>query len=119
MDDRRIEETLRELWRPEPPEGMRERVLRRSRQELERRRDSRTVWRFALRKSAFAALALAVVLAVNVSDHYRQERMSALTQATYAEALPGGLLRQRRDMEKLLAQYAPDYRPVENGGERL
>lgn len=116
MDDRNIEEMLRRSWQPEPPEGMRERVLRRSRQEPER---GRPTWRFLLRKPVFAALALAVVLAVNVSDHYRQARMSALTHATYAKPLPGDLLRQRREMEKLLAQYAPDYRPVENGGEQL
>jgi len=116
MDDRRIEEMLRRSWQPQPPDGMRERILRRSRQELERRRP---IWRFALRRPVFAALALAVLLAVNVSDHYRQARISAMTEVGGAKTVPGGLLRQRRDMEKLLVQGFSDRWTTQEGGERL
>ena len=119
MDDRNIEEMLRRSWQPEPPEGMRERVLRRSRQEIARRSGKRPIWGFVRPGPVFAAIALAIVLLANVSDYYRQGRLCAMTQCADAGAIPGDLLRQRRDMEKLLVQGISEHWAAEEGGERL
>lgn len=73
MDDRRIEEMLRESWTPTPPDGMRERILRRTREELLSRRSAPGRWKLAL-----ATIGLLVVLVTGVSDHARQTRLTAM-----------------------------------------
>jgi len=105
MDDRHIEEMLRESWKPEPPEGMRERVLRRARQELAR--SGRPVigisrWRFAA-----ASLALLAILLTGLSDAARQSRLSAMMDGASSPKITasyeGSWLGWHRELKKSLA----------------
>ncbi len=108
MDDKRMEGMLRESWSSEPPDGMRERVLRRARAELSRAtRPAIFQW-----KPLLATLAIIVVLVTNVSDHCRQSRMTAMmggeSLKITAPLDPASLLLQRRAVEGLLAQVPTD-----------
>ena len=120
MDDRRLEELLRDSWSPLPPEGMRERVLRRSREELARRRP-RIAWLVGW-KPALAAVAVLFVLMMNISDYATSRRIAALTDGVTtkitAPAGPDTMLRQRMEMAELLAQ-APASRTDSLKGENL
>jgi len=102
MDDKRIEELLRESWSPKPPDGMRERVLRRSREELRQSRPTKLGWR-----PIFATIAIVMVLATGISDHYRQVRLANLMDGASprlsAPFDPSGLLKQREEIASLLA----------------
>ena len=103
MDDKRIEELLRESWSPKPPEGMRERVLRRSREELRQTRPTRIGWR-----PIFATIAIVMVLGTGISDHCRQVRLAELMDGASPTKMsapfdPSSLLKQRQQIESLLA----------------
>jgi hypothetical protein len=83
MDDKRIEDMLRESWTPMEPEGMRDRVLRCSRQELPcnphhvsrgRLRSAVPYW-----KAGLVALGVLIILLSNVAESARQNRISAMT----------------------------------------
>ena len=118
MDDRRIEEMLRTSWKPESPDGMRERVLRRARGELANSR--RPVLGMSRWKFALASLGLLVILLANISDHARQIRLSAtmhgspLTKMTASHTGKSGLLTWRRQIERSLA-LAPTGAGLING----
>ena len=104
MDDKRMEEMLRESWSPEPPDGMRERVLRRARAELgQPTRPAIFQW-----KPLLATLAIVIVLLTNISDQCRQSRMTAMMDSESLKITapldPASLLLQRRAVEGLLAQ---------------
>jgi hypothetical protein len=102
MEDKKIEELLRESWSPRPPDGMRERVLRRSREEIARTRPSYLGWR-----PVFATIAILMVFATGISDHFRQERLSRLMDGASPKMSapfdPSSLLKQRQQIESLLA----------------
>jgi hypothetical protein len=78
MDDRRIEDLLRESWKPEPPDGMRERVMERAKPELTRG----WFWfpRFSIPRwqLGFAAAVLLIVAGLSVSNSAREARLAAL-----------------------------------------
>lgn len=81
MDDKRIEDMLRGSWQPEPPDGMRERIMNRARRELRRpliRFPRLAVPRWQL---GFAATALAVVVACNLVGAAQESRIAALVQS--------------------------------------
>ena len=78
MDDKHIEDMLRDSWSPEPPEGMRERVLGRARQELPARRAGWGLLGMSGWKLAFASLCLLTILVSNLADSARQVRLAAL-----------------------------------------
>lgn len=108
MDDKRMEEMLRESWSPEPPDGMRERALRRARAELGRAtRPAIFQW-----KPLLATLAIVIVLLTNISDHCRQSRLTAMMDSESLKLTapldPASLLLQRRAAERLLAQVPTD-----------
>jgi len=78
MDDKQIENLLRESWKPDPPDGMRERVLRNSRQALAKEQSGRSLglishWRFAL-----LGMSILLILLMNLSDYSRERRLSAI-----------------------------------------
>lgn len=102
MNDKKIEELLRETWSPKPPEGMRERVLRRSREELRQSRPTKLGWR-----PMFATIAILMVLGTGISDHYRQVRLARLMDGASPKMSapfdPASLLKQRQQIESLLA----------------
>jgi len=78
MDDKHIEDMLRDSWSPEPPEGMRERVLGRAREELLARKAGRGLRGINGWKLAFASLALFAILVSNLVEYARQERLAAM-----------------------------------------
>ena len=77
MEDKQFEEMLRESWSPEPPEGMRERVLRRSRRELPAR-SRRPLFGMFRWRPMLAVTAVVLILLMGVSEHQRGQRLTAL-----------------------------------------
>lgn len=72
MDDKRIEQLIRESGVLEMPDGMRERVLRRSFNELPKKRAIIQYW-----KPILACAAILFVIFANVSDTMVQERLAS------------------------------------------
>lgn len=108
MNDKRIEDMLRKSWSPEPPEGMRDRVLRGSRQKNGdgcRRFQFTLTWRGAL-----VGLGLVLVFVANTSDGTTQSRLTEMTHAgpTSSCALvaqsPLTLGQWRRGVDELLSR---------------
>lgn len=113
MDDRQIENMLRDSWDPQPPDGMRERVLRRAQEQSARSRSGRPILGTARWKLALAGLGIAVVLLGNISDYARQSRIAQMMDGVSSTGVAVGersLLEQRREIEKLLAQALVDDR---------
>ena len=105
MDDSRIEEMLRESCSRATPEGMRERVLGRAREELARGRAGRRPWILNW-KPALAALAVLIIMSANVSDALRQSRLDAMMDGMSTQMTPvqmESLRSKRRAIEDLLA----------------
>lgn len=75
MDDKRVEQLLRESWNPDPPDGMRERVLDKASRQASRR------WtlREHSRQAATVAASLLVVLLTGLSDRARQARLASMS----------------------------------------
>lgn len=113
MDDKHVENMLRDSWDPQPPDGMRERVLRRAHEQSARSRSARPILGTARWKLALAGLGIAVVLLGNIADYARQSRMAQMMDGVSAARAAVGkrsLLEQRREIEKLLAQALVDSR---------
>ena len=109
MDDKRIEDVLRESWQPEPPDGMRDRVLRTARQELTRAH--RPLARVLRWRPLLASLAAVIVLLTNIADHRVQTRLAALTDGhskTITAPVNRDFLRQRREIADMLALSPAD-----------
>jgi len=116
MDDKRMEGMLRESWSPEPPDGMRERVLRRARAELgQPTRPAIFQW-----KPLLATLAIVIVLLTNISDQCRQSRLAAMTDGFSHQRMTapqgGYWLQRRKEIEKSLA-LAPEDGSFFDGSE--
>lgn len=75
MNDLHIEELLRQSVHPEPPDGMRERVLRNARLQLEPQPRWRALFGW---KPALAMLALLVVTLTSLDEHARSVRLAAI-----------------------------------------
>ena len=109
MDDKRIEDMLRESWKPEPLDGMRDRVLRASRQELVHA--DRPLARVLRWKPLLASLAAVIVLLTNIADRQVQTRLAALTDGhsrTITAPVNRDFLRQRRETADMLALTPAD-----------
>ena len=110
MDDKRIEDMLRESWKAEPPDGMRDRVLRTARQELTRA--DRPLARVLRWKPLLASLAVGIVLLTNIADHRVQTRLAALTDGHSTTNITAPVnrdfLRQRREIADMLALSPAD-----------
>ena len=124
MDDRRIEELLRDDWQPQPPDGMRERVMNRARGELLRERSRPTILGMNRWSAVLAALGIVLIILTNVSDHARHSRIAAMMGSdTHRMAAPHPdgktLFELRRELDDLLASLPQNYRPSTalNGGE--
>ncbi len=105
MDDKRIEQLLRDSWSPEPPDTMRERVLARARQQTAQRRAPF----FGLRRwqAALVAASLLLVLSAGLSDHARQVRLASVrggtvSRETQVAACPQTLGRLYLEMNRML-----------------
>ena len=102
MNDKQIEELLKESWSPRPSEGMRERVLRRSREELRQSRPTKVGWR-----PVFATIAIVMIFATGISDHCRQMRLARMMDGASPKMSapfdPSSLVKQRKQIESLLA----------------
>ena len=86
MEDREIEELLRESWQPEPPEGMRDRVISRAKRELGRR----ILWfpRLVIPRwqVGLAVAALVIVIACGISNTARENRLASLESSEYPQS---------------------------------
>jgi hypothetical protein len=110
MDDKRIEDMFRESRQPEPPDGMRDRVLRAARQELVRsRRPGIHLLRW---KPLLASLAALIVLLTNIADQHVQTRLAVLTdghsKTNITAPVNRDFLRQRREIADMLALNPAD-----------
>lgn len=108
MDDRRIEEKLRESLSPSDETMVR--VERRARQELHSRK-TRPAFRFLALKPMLAAAAILIIIFGNISDHHCRAEISAMMNGSGSKTMSpmniNNLLAHRRNTEKLLAQL-PD-----------
>ena len=78
MNDEQVEKVLKESWSASPPEGMRERVLRRASAEAARRQ-MHPPWLAANRwRLALAGVWIGLVLLCGWQDQARQARIAAL-----------------------------------------
>lgn len=77
MDDRHVEDLLLKSWTPRTPDGMRDRTLRRARQELARKQPAPL---FILRnwKLALACIGILIVVLLGISDNARSQRLAAV-----------------------------------------
>ncbi|MEN6356912.1 MAG: hypothetical protein ABFD83_07500 [Armatimonadota bacterium] len=75
MDDRQIEDMLRKSWQPEPPNGMRERVITKAKLELTKHRQERSLGVMRLWKTALVAAIVLFVIIAWVGDSARQNRI--------------------------------------------
>ena len=89
---------LLDAWEPEPPDGMRERVLRKA---LEKKSPKAAKWRFAL-----AAIGIFIVLVMNFLNFRVQARITAMTGGG-TDMVPSltiaRILEHMRDMDKAFA----------------
>ena len=109
MDDRRIEKMLRESWSPEPPNGMKQRIIQRNREELARQRSRRPAFRISRWKPLLASMAILFVILANVSDRAAQSRLAKMMDGRPANsaitpcAAEGGLFARHRELRRMLA----------------
>ena len=120
MDDNRVEETLRESWKPEMPDGMRERVLRAAREELLRVERPRV--RYLRWKPLLASVAIVVALSTNIAAGRMESRIAKMTDG-YPITAPanGDFLNHRRELATMLALKPSDGRDAKQtiGDETL
>lgn len=116
MDDKRMEETLRESWQLETPDGMRERVLRSARQGLLSANSPRV--RVPRWKPLLAGIAVAIVLSTSIANYQVEARLAALTDGHPTTSITSpagdGFFRHRREIARMLALTPADAR----GGEQ-
>lgn len=106
MNDRRLEQMIRDALDFHPPEGMRERVLRAARTQL---REGGQARRYRVRGRILAWAAAAFVVVSFGLDGVRQERIAYMTsRSETAETVPGWA-EMRRQTEMLLVH-------LESGG---
>jgi len=104
MDEREVEQSLREAWRIDPPDDMLSRILARAEVETARPR-ARAMGRLRL---AFTCALLLVLILAHGSEMVSRNRIAALTgDGTSSISAPlrdhSPLLKMRRDMERMLA----------------
>lgn len=126
MEDRRIEDLLRQSWNPEPPEGMRERVLRRGREELSRKRChwwgmSPFTW-----KLVFASVGVVLVVFSFVAEVVRESRIHSLSNGLPPARVictehPGNLLERRKSIDYyiVIASLGTGATTCQNGDDSL
>ena len=103
MDDRRIEEMLKESLSPSDETMVR--VERRARQELSRKRAGRWIANW---KTVLASIAILIIIFGNISDYRCRAEIIAMTNGADSKITAplnaDSLLAQRRQMEELLTQ---------------
>ena len=104
MDDKHIEDLLRNTLRATPPEGMWDRTLRLVRQQPSSRHTSgMSRWTVV-----FAALSIAIVAFTSVSECKREQRIATLTGGSSGSvdrsAPDRSFLKMRREMSDMLAR---------------
>lgn len=109
MDDKRIEEMLRECWQPEPPNGLRDKVFR---QNVQRCPISR--WKLAL-----AGIGVAVVILSGLDDSARGDRLACLTGSNKASSTISDLNRRTMEFAGVQAEMGVIEVDHDNGGSRL
>jgi len=109
MDDRKIEELLKESWSPRPPDGMGENVLRRARAEGGRSWFAVNRW-----KLAFACGWLIVVLLAGALNRTQEARITGMVLGGKSPGIsapaPMDMDQWRRNIEGLLVMASNDDR---------
>jgi uncharacterized paraquat-inducible protein A len=118
MNDKQIENLLKECRFPEPPTGMRERVLHRAGRELTHSRPRLLTW-----KSALVCAGVLIILVSNCMNFACEKKLAAMTgsgnSSISTTVSKSNLLANRREMERLLADagvLAPSAAMLRKGG---
>lgn len=85
MEDKQFEELLRESWEPEPPDGMRERVMNRAQAELGRRTFQFPWPEMPRWQVGLALTGVLILLVCGMSSISRETRLAALESSDYAQ----------------------------------
>ncbi|MHB1456573.1 MAG: hypothetical protein ACYC0V_06630 [Armatimonadota bacterium] len=117
MDDKHLEDMLRECWTPAESDGMQERVLARSIEALghgKRRPALMLGWRPAL-----ALMGILTVLVTGAFDKANQSRITAMVEGPNAGMMPSttckvDFLSSRYRLDRLLAQSSAEYGLTDN-----
>jgi hypothetical protein len=111
MDDKRIEEMLRESL--SPSDDAMTRLERRARQELTAKRSGRPAYGFLTWRTALATLGILVIIMSSVIDGSRQKRITLMTGGGHSSMMcdlkKGSFLERKREMESLLARVPADH----------
>ncbi len=109
MDDKRIEEILRESCDVDMPQGMKDRVMRSARQELAHHNSRRFAPRW---KPVLVSMALAIVLLTNIMDGLTQAHLTKLVGGSSSIGMSAPLdlraLLRQHNADALLAMYTGD-----------
>ncbi len=108
MDDKQIEEKLRASWMPQEPDGMRDRILRQTRNELHRVNNRRPIFGLCRWKPVFAGLAILIILTTGIFDSIYRSRISAMVEGFNYGMMPSSIclvdLRDSKyELDRLLA----------------
>lgn len=86
MDDKRIEDLLRNTLRATPPEGMRDSTLRPARLELKKRQAKSRMLGVSSWKAALTVCSVLIAILTNISNSARQERIGEMVCRPSASA---------------------------------
>jgi len=78
MNDKHIEDLLRDTLRATPPVEMKHRTLRLARQELKKRQAKSPILGMSRWKAALAVCAVLIIVLTSISDSARQERIDQM-----------------------------------------
>lgn len=104
MDNKHVEDKLRNTLQVKLPPGMRDRILRQARQS----RTDRPIFGMSRWKAAFVALSLMIIAFTGISEHGRGERIAALTGGSNSSVSDRNFLRMRLGTGNMLARIPED-----------
>ncbi|MHB1000724.1 MAG: hypothetical protein ACYC27_15900 [Armatimonadota bacterium] len=114
MNDKRIEEMLQTSWTPQEPDGMRDRILRQTREELSRKKNRRPLFGVIGWKPALVGLAILTILVTGAFDSMYQSRISAMVDGSNPGMIPSAmckvdLMNRKYELDRLLAMTDAGY----------
>lgn len=86
MDDKHIEDLMRNTLHVTPPEEMRHRTLRLARQELRKQQTRPQILRMSRWKAALAVCGVLIIILTSISDSARQKRIDEMVCSSSASA---------------------------------
>lgn len=114
MDDKRIEDMLKEGWKDAEPAGMRDRILRRCREEASLRSRRHPLAFLLGWKPALAGLALLIIMASSLYDGSCQNRIALMMDMPDAISTPYAIcgidsINSKFQLDRLLASQSVGY----------